>query len=223
VLKAIQKPRVTKKAPTVVVKKKKVIPSRVKVESNPGKSPPEAGTTMTTTNLNVGRLKPQNTGFVSPAREPRIVPQDTGFVSPATGSKEDFGGLPESPNIVPQNYGFTNPADNYPGNLRQGALEAELRDQKVKRPTVADYAKRRLGQQPFEVNRRRKYDQDESFTTSDSRIDPSGVGSTITKTPPPPQVEDTEHVGFGNWNPGGSAKSLLSWVKRRNARRMLDM
>ena len=84
VLQAISKPRAK---PTVVVKKKKVIPipkerpgRGVQTDSNSGE-PLETGTEMKTTRYNVGRLKPQNTGFASPAREPRIRPQNTGFAN----------------------------------------------------------------------------------------------------------------------------------------------
>jgi len=90
--------------------------------------------------------------------------------------------------------------------LRMGAAQAEVR--------VGDLSRKRdLG--PFD---------DQIVTSSLKRNrDDGDIVNTAAK-------QDRDTGGFSPasittapWSPGGSARSLLNWVKRRGARRMLDM
>ena len=107
VLSALIKPR---SKPTVVIKKKKIIPSRVQVDSDPG-DVPEAPTRMKVTRYNVGAGKPSiGTGLPKPSPV-------KSWPSVASGGKGDFGEAA------------------YP--IRSGALSAELRSQrKLTRPNT---------------------------------------------------------------------------------------
>ena len=115
--KAPAKKVVLKSKPKAAVVKPRPKPSRVQTDSNSGEEP-GAGTKMTVTRYNTGRLKPQNTGFVSPSVS-TLKPQNYGFSGPGPSfGGPTPGGEPDltqqdnnfmRPDLRPQNTGFVTP------------------------------------------------------------------------------------------------------------------